>query len=305
MKIKIGVILGFVCLALGALFFGQPTVSVIMATWNRKDMARQAIESILNQTYTDFELIIVDDASTDGTADVVAEYAAKDRRIIAIYNKKNKGLVYNLNTGLSRARGKYIARMDDDDIAFPERFEKQVAFLNAHPETTVLGTRIASVETKQTYTFHKEVNPELFHIKFYVADLDISHPSIMMRRDFLKKHQIWYTEKYKYAEDRVLYADIIKAGGHIHSLPDVLLYYRYFSSKKPANYGKKQAYSVYGFHADYFKVFVPMTLWDFYKTPKCDRLRHMERLNPEKRLVNQEVLEQYIRQECDSSNENK
>ena len=119
-----------------------PKISVVMSCYNRAEYSKLAIESILNQTYKDFEFIIIDDCSTDNTADVIQEYADKDERIVFIKNKQNMDYNYNLRKGFEIAKGEYIARMDDDDISMPERFEKQVEYLDKHPEITVLGTFI-------------------------------------------------------------------------------------------------------------------------------------------------------------------
>ena len=111
----------------------SPMISVIMSTYNRENYLPAAMESILNQTYTDFEFIIIDDASTDNTAKLLQEYQEKDSRIVVISNPQNLGYNKNLTTGFKLAKGKYLARMDDDDISLPTRFEKQVDFLEKTP----------------------------------------------------------------------------------------------------------------------------------------------------------------------------
>ncbi len=108
-----------------------PKLSVVMPLYNAARYLRPAIESILNQTYTDFEFIIVDDCSTDETPAILDSYP--DPRIVRLRNPQNLGIVGALNRGLEAARGQYIARMDGDDIALAERFAQQVAWLDAHP----------------------------------------------------------------------------------------------------------------------------------------------------------------------------
>ncbi|EAJ7443814.1 glycosyltransferase family 2 protein, partial [Campylobacter jejuni] len=100
-----------------------------MPCYNRQEYIVDAIESILNQTYSNFEFIIIDDCSTDNTYEIVKKYAENDKRIIVLKNEKNQGIVYALNRGFSIAKGKYIARMDDDDISLPNRLEKQVEYM--------------------------------------------------------------------------------------------------------------------------------------------------------------------------------
>ena len=111
----------------------MPEISVIMATYNRKKYVARAIESILNQTYKDFEFIIVDDGSDDGSSDVIIQYADKDKRIKYI-KQENKGQAHARNTGASHSHCKYIAFMDDDDISVPQRLEKQFKFMEHNPE---------------------------------------------------------------------------------------------------------------------------------------------------------------------------
>src|SRR5260221_454549 len=117
----------------------SPTVSVVMAVRNAAAFLPASIESILAQTLPDFEFIIVDGGSTDETRRIIESYERGDRRIVALY-QEHRGLVYSLNAGCQRAQSKYIARMDGDDIALAHRFERQVAFLNSHPEVGLLGS---------------------------------------------------------------------------------------------------------------------------------------------------------------------
>ena len=115
-----------------------PTISVVMAVWNGGPFLRAAVDSILHQEFEDFEFIIVDDGSTDNTAAVLNAY--EDRRIVRMKNPANLGLAQSLNRGLDVARGTYVARQDADDISLPDRFAKQLAFLNNHREIGILGT---------------------------------------------------------------------------------------------------------------------------------------------------------------------
>ncbi|MDO4744626.1 MAG: glycosyltransferase, partial [Clostridia bacterium] len=118
----------------------NPRVSVIMGVYNGAETLKRAVDSILAQTYSDWELIICDDGSVDDTYKIAVECKQKDSRIKVIQNEKNMRLAYSLNQCLKIAKGEYIARMDADDISLPERFEKQVAYLDQHPEMSVVGT---------------------------------------------------------------------------------------------------------------------------------------------------------------------
>lgn len=119
---------------------GSPRVSVLMGVYNGLPYVREAIESVLEQTYRDFEFLVVDDASTDESAEVVSEYAEEDDRIRLLENEKNRGLTWSLNRALDAARGEYVARQDADDRSEPTRFERQVTYLDDHPEVAAVGT---------------------------------------------------------------------------------------------------------------------------------------------------------------------
>ena len=119
-----------------------PKVSVIMPTFNRLDLLKKSLDSILNQSYTNYELIIIDDCSSDGTKEFLEQKSKLDQRIIYIRNDKHQHYNYGLRLGCQKARGEYIARMDDDDISLPSRFEKQVSYLDKHPDIAVVGTFI-------------------------------------------------------------------------------------------------------------------------------------------------------------------
>lgn len=112
----------------------EKLISVIMSVYNESEYIAEAIESILKQTYKKFEFIIVDDCSTDETPEIIKHYAESDNRIIFVQNETNLGLTQNLNKALNISNGAYIARMDGDDISLPERFERQIEFLNEHKE---------------------------------------------------------------------------------------------------------------------------------------------------------------------------
>ncbi|MBA7555263.1 Undecaprenyl-phosphate 4-deoxy-4-formamido-L-arabinose transferase [subsurface metagenome] len=123
----------------------NPYISVIMPCYNGAQYLREAIESILNQTFHDFEFVIINDGSTDASQEIIDSF--NDDRMLVI-QQKNMGITKSLNKGLEMARGEYIARQDADDISFPDRFEKQVAYLDAHPEVAVLGGAIIRIDEK-------------------------------------------------------------------------------------------------------------------------------------------------------------
>src|SRR4051812_26679567 len=123
----------------------SPTVSVLMAVYNGEQYLREAVNSILSQTFKDFEFIIIDDGSTDRSPELLASYARADSRVKLI-SRPNKGLTKSLNEGLHAARGEFVARMDGDDISLPERFERQVSYLREHPEVVLVGSRVEFID---------------------------------------------------------------------------------------------------------------------------------------------------------------
>lgn len=222
-----------------------PLVSVIMSTYNREQMVSQAILSILNQTVSDFEFIIVNDGSTDNTGRVLKEFARQDARIKLIENEKNLGLVSSLNKALPLARGTYIARMDDDDLSLPTRFERQIEFMEAHPDVTVTGTssktyNMTPPSAKALSFVSVEADAPQCHIESYYK-VPILHPSALIRRDFLTQHGITYNPIYPSAEDTDFWHKIALAGGKIVRLAPPLVLQR-FSSKKEGYYSE-QLYS--------------------------------------------------------------
>lgn len=195
-----------------------PLVSVIMSSYNEEKYIGEAIESILNQTYENLELIIIDDASTDNTANIIQNY--KDERIIYWRNETNRKLAHNLNYAISISKGTYIARMDADDIACLDRIEKQVNFLEKNLEIDVLGTYAQSFgqETKKMIypQKHDEIKAELL---FKNA---ICHPTVMFRR---KSIDFKYNEKCAAGQDYELWSRIIW-NKNFYNLPESLLNYR-------------------------------------------------------------------------------
>ena len=199
----------------------SPRVSVVMAAFNAAPFLRDAIDSILGQTFTDFEFIIVDDGSTDGTAEIIESYT--DPRIRLIRNPGNLGLVASLNRGLAAARGEYIARMDADDESLSGRLEAQVRFLDTHPEIGLCGTHVQTFGARNEFwTFECDPKRLRCHLLFSTG---ISHPSVMFRRRLVEAHGLTYDPAYPRAQDYDLWVRFAGVTA-LANLPDVLLRYR-------------------------------------------------------------------------------
>ncbi|OQY47637.1 MAG: hypothetical protein B6242_04515 [Anaerolineaceae bacterium 4572_78] len=204
------------------LIMSNPTISVLMGVYNGEKYLAQAINSIFMQTFTDFEFIIIDDGSTDRTSEILSSY--HDPRL-KIFHQDNMGLTKTLNKALGMAHGKYIARMDADDIAMPERFEKQVAFLDNRPEVGVLGTNGVfrdEIEKIETYPILLQTDLEIK--QNLIKGNRFIHSSIMLRKSLLDKYG-GYDERFTQAQDYALW---IKLAPHTQfaNLPDVLLIHR-------------------------------------------------------------------------------
>ena len=187
----------------------QPVVSVVMAVYNEQPYLEEAVQSILGQTFEDFEFIIVNDGSTDGSKDVLERFAERDDRIRLIH-QENRGLIPSLNRGLSMAKGRYVARMDGDDVSHARRLERQVQLLNAHPEVGVVGTKIEYIDVEGRVTGHWPLptNPEVIAGRLLFNNC-LCHPSIVARRTLLRELG-GYAEWAKYAEDYELWTRAVK-----------------------------------------------------------------------------------------------
>jgi glycosyltransferase involved in cell wall biosynthesis len=196
-----------------------PKISVLMPAWNSEKYIGEAIDSILAQTFKDFEFIIINDGSTDNTAEIVRRY--KDPRIVFIDNKQNQGLIAVLNQGMDLCRGEYIARMDSDDISLPERFAKQIAYMDANSDVAVLGTSFQEFGDKH-YTCVRNGACGLYDI---ARGCKISHPTVMLRKSVFDKYNFRYSEDYEACEDYELWSRVALHAS-IANLPAVLLKYR-------------------------------------------------------------------------------
>ena len=200
-----------------------PKISVIMPVYNCETYIKEAIDSILNQTFSDFELIIIDDCSTDSTLSIVKSYS--DQRINVVEKEQNTGYTNSLNDAILIAKGKYIARMDGDDISLPERFEKQVEFLENNSEIILCGTEVEIIGKNHISKYpsnHEMIKIQLcYNASFY-------HPTIMIRRLVLLENN--YDKKFEPAEDYELWTRLVNIG-ELANLDEVLLQYRIHQSQ--------------------------------------------------------------------------
>jgi len=208
----------------------MPTISIILPAYNSAAFIKDAIDSVLNQTLTDFEFIIINDGSTDNTDALIKNYT--DPRINYIINQQNQGLIATLNRGIQIAKGEYIARMDADDICLPDRLAIQKQWLDAHPKTAVVATLVEFIDEKNTIKGHWKLDKETITAAAIKKTLPIenciAHPSIMGRKSLLLHYP--YDTKQKHIEDYDLWLRLVADGQIIEKVPQVLLQYRVHST---------------------------------------------------------------------------
>ena len=206
-----------------------PAVSVILPAHNCDQYIGKAIESVLHQTFTDFELIIINDGSSDRTGEIIRSFS--DPRILYHFNNSKMGLVFNLNKGIDLARGRYIARMDGDDIAGPERFEKQITYLDNKRNVDLLATVVSLIDENAipcgTWKSDERNISEKEIREYLPKDNCIAHPTVMGKSDIFKKYK--YDPKQSQSEDYDLWLRMISGGVVIHKLAEPLLQHRILS----------------------------------------------------------------------------
>lgn len=207
-------------------------VSVVMPVYNGALYLREAIDSILSQTHSNLELIIINDGSTDDSEQIILSYA--DKRIVYLKNEVNSRICITLNRGLDVARGKYIARMDCDDISVPERLQKQLEYMEQHPSFGIIGSDIIvfgkDVE-ERLFTYEHDKNCCKAGLIFYTC---FAHPAVMMRKSLLDEYGFRYDDAYRGFEDIELWYRMSKHT-ELVNIPVPLLFYRRHKSQETQN----------------------------------------------------------------------
>lgn len=198
-----------------------PKVSVIMSVYNGARYLREAIDSILGQTYTDFEFLIIIDGSIDNSVDIIESYG--DPRIRLFHNKTNLGLTKALNKGLRLARGEYIARMDADDISLPQRLEKQIEFLDRDRDVGICGTFIKTIGSVDGI-WEYPMDDAYIRSKMIFAN-SFAHSSVLLRASILKEHKIFYDESFRFSQDYELWVRL-SSYTKLANLKDILVFHR-------------------------------------------------------------------------------
>lgn len=245
-------------------------VSVVMPVYNGSLYLREAIDSILSQTHTNLELIIINDGSTDNSEEIICSY--DDSRIRYLINEKNSGICVTLNKGLDIAKGKYIARMDCDDISVPERLQMQIEYMEQNPSIGVLGSDIIVFGEgikERIFTFEHDKNCCKAGLLFNTC---VAHPAVMIRTSLLEEYHFRYNDTYRGLEDFELWYRISKHADLVN-LSHPLLYYRKHKSQETQNVSPKVLNKLYEFLSDRVSEYVSLrkeelTLMNAYS--RCD-----------------------------------
>jgi len=205
-----------------------PLISVVIPVYNGNGFLPAALESILGQTYRNFEVIAIDDGSTDNSYEILKNYAERDSRLRVFRNSKNLNIANTLNRGIKLARGQYIARMDADDIALPKRLSRQIKFMKSHPEVVILGGQVKTIDING-----KTIGRKLFpktdgQIRGALFTTNpIQHPTAIINRALLPKNFAWYDPALPPAEDYDLFFRLGQFGLY-HNLDRFVLKYRQY-----------------------------------------------------------------------------
>jgi glycosyltransferase involved in cell wall biosynthesis len=205
-----------------------PEVSVAMAVYNGAAYLKDTLDSLLAQTFRSYEVMMVNDGSSDDTSAIMQSYAGRDARFVYIDNGENRGLVYSLNKAVALARGTYIARMDGDDLCEPTRLEEQVDWLKAHPGVDLVATWVALIDKAGhpagVWPLDRRINTPQQIRQQMVKDNCIAHPSIMAKAAVLKQH-LYHADQPK-REDHDLWLRLLSEGYVIGKISKPLLLYR-------------------------------------------------------------------------------
>lgn len=215
-----------------------PRVSVVMSVYNGEQYLNEAVESILNQSFSDFEFVIVDDGSTDSSLRILKSFAARDARIYLLERAENRGLTICLNEGIRVASGDYIARMDADDVSLPQRLQEQVAFMDAHPDVGICGSwaELIGTHAGQVWKYpasHDEICASMLFANTFV------HPAVMLRGATLRLHDLQYDRQIRYAQDYELWSRAMFLT-RLANVEQVLLRYRVHEQGTGALHLEKQ-----------------------------------------------------------------
>lgn len=221
-------------------------ISIIMPVYNAQRFLKQAIDSVLNQSYSEFELILVDDCSTDNSFEILCEYEQKDSRVRVFKNEKNRGVSFTRNFGVSKAKGDYIALIDSDDMWTFDKLQKQLELLEKYPDTDLCYTGSGFVDTNSYKSDFVFSVPTQVDFKKLLKQNVVSCSSVLLKKEWLLKYPMAHDDMH---EDFAVWLSILKDGGKARGVNEPLLVYRVDRNSKSGNKFKSMAmtYRVYKF----------------------------------------------------------
>lgn len=217
-----------------------PDVSVVLPVWNGERFLKEAVESVLSQTLASLELLLIDDGSTDSTPTIAADFAKRDPRVRVIRLERG-GIVHALNAGIDAARGRYVARMDADDICFPERLEKQVAHLDADANCVAVGCAVEVMDeggARVGRTTYPETHAQIAQTLIEGGSMVMAHPTVMARRETLVSVGGYRADSFP-SEDRDLWFRMSRVGT-LANMRECLLRYRRHADAVSINERERQ-----------------------------------------------------------------
>jgi len=276
----------------------HPDISVIISSYNMADTLPNAINSILEQTFQNWELIIIDDGSTDNTLDVLKPYMKYHPKIRFIRNDINMGLVISLNKGLDMARGKYIARLDADDTAYPDRLSRQFQFMEENKLDLSSGQR----DTPETKNIEQKNFPDdrldSFQLGFsHLSRNMFGHPMTIFRKSFLDDHNLRYNVNRPNAEDYDLWLQIFLNGGKLGIMGGRPITTYHFSGHS-RNWWQTSDNSILLSREEAFRKIIPNFSKKLSEMSKCDQVSYLIKGNKKTGVLNQTELEQMELSQC-------
>ena len=233
----------------------SPEISLIMSVYNGEDYLSEAIESVLNQTFKEFEIIIINDCSKDGTSEILNKYAELDERVKVHTNEVNLRLPSSLNKAISLARGKYIARMDADDICLPERLQKQYEFMENNPDVALSSCRFMTLKNGAYSSGGCGGKTDKESIKaLLLVTNPILHPGIIAKADVIRSLE--YDKNFTCIEDMELWSRFIMEGYDVRILPEYLMIYRLHDKQITETTLSKQHKEVVEIQKRYYSMFL-------------------------------------------------
>jgi glycosyltransferase involved in cell wall biosynthesis len=320
-----GVLTALLCAGAVAVWFfcKAPKVSIVMPVYNGMEWLDRTVGFLLVSDFTDFEFIMIDDGSSDGSYEKLLEFAAADGRVKVYKNETNMGIAKTRNRGMALARGKYIAPMDQDDWSLPGRLGAEVAYLDAHPDVaavdvgTILmrkyyqGIRKARAgaisylfdsDEQEAALLTAEERDENIRLSLFFSCAVPTQSAMMLRKDYLTEHQIAYHEDIRYADDYRLFVDLVKSGAKFHHIPEVLHVYNDMREHSTA-FVERQAWESNEVKQELFN-WAGLTFDDYkdmdVKEFVCSFLRDMLALPSEKRKFPTPLLAKDYRLLCET-----